>query len=145
MTLHVWHNDCDWVVAESAQEARDIACDSLGERPSDYNAEDWEQWGDRRTLRVWSDADTMRCGCEDRRRQEAERIDKVHADAAKLRELLNSQLGVYRPHVVTPKLAPLFKWLANGHTEDCEVGSRKLTCGEWVKENGKGFLCTTEA
>lgn len=41
-TLGVWHNGYDWVVATSAEDARDVACALSGERIEDYDAGDWE-------------------------------------------------------------------------------------------------------
>jgi hypothetical protein len=72
--LHVWHNDCDWVVAESAEDAAAVYYETtMSETP-----EEWEQWPDSRLL------------------------------------------------VITDKIR------------------EEKTCAEWVKSNGRGFLCSTE-
>ena len=54
-TLAVWHNGWDWVVASSREDARDVACASSGERPEDYDADDWERCADDSTVTIRGD------------------------------------------------------------------------------------------
>ncbi len=39
--LGVWYNDCDYVVADSAEEANAIWAKHIGEDPSEYELADW--------------------------------------------------------------------------------------------------------
>jgi hypothetical protein len=48
--LHVWHDDCDWVIAESAKCATVWAMSSGGATHSD--PKDWKQWPDEKPLTI---------------------------------------------------------------------------------------------
>lgn len=32
----------------------------------------------------------------------------------------------------------------NGHHKKCPIGTKSMTCAQWVEQNGRGFLCSEE-
>jgi hypothetical protein len=137
MSLRVFHNGCDWVVALDAEDAWNVWCEASGESRDDYK--DDMEWGaepDDKPLTIWHDRPTGPCGCkaeidafeQDRERKLAQ-LDKLPAVA---RERLIG--GLPKP----PKTRP------NGHLLDCKVGATTKTCGQWAQSDGRGFLCSTE-
>lgn len=53
MTLRVWRSDTDWVIAESAQRAHEIAHESCGAKFGELGeVEDWEALPDDESIRV---------------------------------------------------------------------------------------------
>lgn len=51
-TLGVWHNDCDWVVATSAEDAHAVWAEHTGERAEDYDVGNWVRWENSRSLKM---------------------------------------------------------------------------------------------
>lgn len=61
-TLHVWHNEYDWVVAESAAQAVELHHEHSGCTVDEIG--DFEMWADDRTLTINDDdgpAQTKTC------------------------------------------------------------------------------------
>jgi hypothetical protein len=79
--LHVWHNDCDWVIATDAEDARKVCAESCGMLLTDVDPDEWEQWPNDRTLTI---------------------------------------------------------------VEEDPTRKTVKTCGGWIAEHGRGFLCSTE-
>jgi hypothetical protein len=52
VSLHVWHDGYDWVVAESAEDAVDVECDITSNRLSDYDPDEWQQLPDDKPLKI---------------------------------------------------------------------------------------------
>ena len=50
MTLSVWHDGDDWVIAESAEDATAIWTEYYGEPAEELH---WKRWEDSRTLSVF--------------------------------------------------------------------------------------------
>ena len=53
--LKLFHNDCDWVVAESPEDAMGVWAKSIGDVREDYPDMEWEPWGDDRPLTIDDD------------------------------------------------------------------------------------------
>ena len=58
--LHVYANDCEWVIATSREDAAAVWCESMGESLDDYTSEDlaFEPVAANKPLTVWCDVDT---------------------------------------------------------------------------------------
>jgi hypothetical protein len=137
MTLHVYKNDCDWVVATSPEDAWDEWCAYTGERKEDYAQwDEFEQEPDDKPLVIWADVDFENCDCK-------AKLAAYQAATQKKIDLINKQPEVIRPAMLAglPKAPPTHP---NGHLEACGVGATTKTCMEWIQVNGRGFLCSTE-
>jgi hypothetical protein len=55
--LGLWHNDCDFVAAESAEEALSVWAEAIGENPDSYDPEDWYRLPDDKILKGSEDSD----------------------------------------------------------------------------------------
>lgn len=53
--LTLFHNDVDWVVAESPEDADRVYSEAIGFWPPDDS--DWETWGEDRPLTITNDED----------------------------------------------------------------------------------------
>lgn len=136
MSLHVFKSECDWVVAESPDDAWAAWREFTGESREDYEDEiEFEAEPDDNLLTIWND-DTDFNHCECRAKIEAHKatVDKqvkaIEAQPAVARAVL---WGVEK----SPPAHP------NGHLVGCDVGQERKTCGQWAAE-GRGFLCSTE-
>ena len=129
----------DWVIARDERDAWEVWCEHMGEKVEDYlNFDDWDPVPDDRELRIWHDnppADKCKC---------RERLDACVAEADRQRTMLQKLpeparlilwAGVTRPPPTHP----------NGHLKDCPIGSDTRTCRQWIQQEGRGFLCSSEA
>jgi hypothetical protein len=133
--LSVWSNDVDKVVAFDEKDAAEILLHEMGE----LGYEDemvWERLPDDRFFTIWEEVGFERCNCRqiikaanDKREQLSEMLCKLPVVAsAELRQALPKP----------PRTLP------NGHLDQCPIGSQRRTCAEWVKLNGRGYLCSSE-
>ena len=139
MELRVYFDgECDWVIAESEEDAWKVWCESNGESREDYEEDKrWEALSDEHQLTIWDD-DAGFGGCNCR-----ETIQKHREDERKQIALIEMQAPPIRGHLLAnlpkpPKTHP------NGHLVTCNAGHKRHTCAEWVKIEGRGFLCSTE-
>jgi hypothetical protein len=135
--LHVYTDDTDWVVAESAKDAEKAWEEDIGDVRDDATHAPFEPEPDDKQLTVWSDEPNVECGCR-------AKIDERNQQIARKQRLIDKL-----PR--TDASAELYKGLPkpldthpNGHLKDCPVGSKRQTCAEWAKEKGRGFLASTE-
>ena len=67
MSLHVFTNDFEWVVAESIDDARKVIQEVSGLSDGDFNDEGWYQEDDDADMSIWIDDETGEvgegCGC----------------------------------------------------------------------------------
>lgn len=142
--LHVFQGECDWVIAESEDDAWAVWCETTGERRGDYQDHAFHQLPDDQPLRIWhEDNDPTACGCADlRKRDMLEQMQPVK-DWEKLRALVVSQGAMV---FSVPQPAPANtgrRFDPNGHERGCPKGFELKPCAEWATQ-GRGFLCTTE-
>lgn len=57
MNLKVWSDKFVWLIAESAEDARAVYCETTGEKLDDYDPKDLEQWPDDKPITIF-DSDT---------------------------------------------------------------------------------------
>jgi hypothetical protein len=65
--LKLWHNDCEWVVAESPEDATKVMAAHHGNKVGDYDefSTSWELWGEDRKLTIDEDGSkTVLTGAE---------------------------------------------------------------------------------
>lgn len=57
MSLHVYFNEVEWVIAESEDEASKIWFEFTGESPEDYPDDElvWDRWDDDRELSIYDE------------------------------------------------------------------------------------------
>lgn len=136
--MHVWRGDCDWVVAASEDDAWNAWCEYTGEDRADYEDDwIWRLEPDDAPLTIWNDLhDLAACGCKARRDRYRAQVESHTNLLAKLPEVARNVLA--RAFPKPPRAHP------NGHLVGCSVGADTMTCGEWAKHNGRGFLCSTE-
>ncbi len=59
--LHVFKNDCDWVIAASEADAVEVWCEAMGERLDDYADDEnlgFKRIDDDKDLTIWCDRGT---------------------------------------------------------------------------------------
>jgi len=138
LELHVFSSECDWVVAENPDDAWAVWCESTGESRLDYEEDfDFALEPDDKVLTIWDeDAGFDHCDCK-------AKLDAHKADVAKKIAAIEAQPAVARAMLWAavpkhPRTHP------NGHLLECDVGCERKTCGQWAKQSGRGFLCSTE-
>jgi hypothetical protein len=143
--LHIFQNDCDWVVAESIDDAWAVWCETTGEKREDYDDDRhfWTQLPDDQPLRIWhEDNDPAECGCKALFEQDERERRKPVEDWCALKKLIESQGGTmtvpFPSRVETGR-----RFDPNGHESNCPKGFDSKTCAEWAAE-GRRFLCSTE-
>lgn len=136
MSLHVWHNGYDWVIADSESDARKL---SGGEDDGDG----WKQLDDNDMLTIIQDEPrTVACVCQERWQAclETTRVaDRLRDLLARQGHFVAATLVKDVPVRPDPKI-----WLRNGHLKSCPVGSETKSCKQWIEEQGRSFLCSTE-
>lgn len=136
MSLHVWHNGYDWVIAESVSDARELS-------GAEDDGDGWTQLDDDEMLTIIQDEPpTAACGCQERWQAHLEST-RV---ASRLREHL-AQQGHFMASLLV-KDAPVRPdpkvWRHNGHLKSCPIGAETKSCKQWIEEQGRSFLCSTE-
>ena len=137
MGLRVFHGECDWVVAESTEDAWKVWCESTGEKREDYeDVFDWTAEPDDQMMTIWNDEGFDRCDCrqvlEAHRKAEERKLALIDMQPEQVRPMLRAKLPK------GPRVHP------NGHLLTCTVGCDRMTFGQWAESNGRGFLASTE-
>jgi len=136
--LHVYHCECDWVIAKSPEDALAVLDEQIGEH-YDLKPDDVIQEPDDKELSIWTDnsptPDSCKCLAkikdrEEEREKQLQVIDKMPDSPGKF-ALYG---GVPKPLNTHP----------NGHLVDCPLGRDVLTCAQWVAKEGRCFLASTE-
>ncbi len=136
--LSVFRGECDWVVAKSEDDAWAAWEEATGESRGDYPGDSFVPEPDDKLLTLWRDIPPGdKCDC---RQKIQDRQDKIDGERATIMKMPPSDArdelfkGVSNQLDVHP----------NGHVVGCDVGEDRLTCAEWAKKNGRGFLGSTE-
>jgi hypothetical protein len=143
MSLHVFQGECDWVVAESEEDAWAVWCETTGEKREDHVDDTFEQLPDDKSMRIWhEDNNPEDCGCKALYQQDERERRKPTKDWLALKKLVESQGG--KMTIPFPsRIETGRRFDPNGHEHTCPKGFQEKTCAEWAAD-GRGFLCSTE-
>ena len=139
--LHVFTDDEDTIIARDEEDAWQVWFESCGERREDYETEEprWTKRPDDAELTIWNeDVPSDKCDCL--------RLLAEHAAVVKYRTETIQKLPVVARQMLRKAIDPdAPRTFPNGHLRSCPLGSDTKTCAEWAKQEGRGFLCSTNA
>jgi hypothetical protein len=122
-----------------------VWCAHNGESREDYaDSQTFEQLSDDEVMSIWhEDDDPRECGCAELQKRDTAERNKPFDDWCALKKLVESMGG--RCDVRMPARADTGRHFGpNGHEKNCPKGKIVKTCAEWARDNGRGFLCSTE-
>ena len=133
-TTHCYEIGPDTVCAETREDALAVWCEHTGEPPDNATesyGEDVEQVPDEKPITIWDEDSPpwQTCACNLTSDPTRVTVEVEGAPATMTRSDESRRRGDCHP---------------NGHRRSCSVGSTSKTAGEWAKETGRGFLCSTE-
>ena len=135
--LHCYTNGTDTVVAYDEQDALTVCCEHLGEPRDDYEGDRWERIHDATPITIWLEEPNDACGCGEIKAAfdaETRRINALIEQATQANVAVPRELLVSRKRTTGP----------SDHVPGCPVGQPTKSAADWVQENGRGFLCSTE-
>lgn len=142
-SLHVWYNDYEWIVANDIDDVYAIWSEQTGGSRADFDDECWNVLPDDHVMAIWSDEPPDdRCSCRDRAAVYKATVDAYNDACRRYADLIHRSGGrcPRLPPAPQPKDSPG----PNGHYVNCPVGHPRKTCAEWIQQNGRGYLCSTE-